>query len=148
MERQEVPVIVRYSGYLSYADLAPVLDEFREHFWTVEASVRTPDLSGRGGALYVPLDFVFDLARFVVEATAAGIIGNLATDGSKKLREAMLQFRNRDREPYRKDQLRPFGLHIGSLWLMYEGALTDAEFLRSIEAARPLAETLPNLESG
>ena len=58
--------------------------------------MRTPDLSGPGGALYVPLDFVFDLARFVVEATAAGIIGTLASDGSKKLREAMLQFRNRD----------------------------------------------------
>lgn len=147
MGRPGVAVEVRHYGQSSYADLAPMLDELKSQFGTVATRVTVPDGSGRGGGFSVPLDIVieiFDRAGIVTALVVKDLISELTKDAYKGVRRAILEFREKNRKPELGAWRLPFSIIVGGLRFVFDPPLSDDDFVVSLNAARALADTLPD----
>lgn len=147
MDRPVFAVQVRHDGFSSYTDLAPMLDALKAQFGTVRAQVITPDGSGRGGGFGVPLDILFEVVERADLLTALFLkdfISELAKDAYKGVRQTILDFREKHRNPEPGAWRLPFSIFVGGLRFVFDPPLTDDEFIVSLNAARALADTLPD----
>lgn len=147
MRQTYVSVQVRHYGTSSYADLAPMLDALMAQYGSVGTRVTAPDGSGRGGGFSIPLDIiieVYERADIIMALAIKDLIGELTKDAYKGVRQAILDFREKHRKPELGAWRLPFSIIVGGLRFVFDPPLTGDEFVVSLNAARALADSLPN----
>lgn len=147
MDRPNLTVWVRHYGPSSYADLAPLLDELKLRFGTVTARVTTPDGSGRGGGFGVPLDIVIEVVEWAGPVAAfvfKDALSEFAKDSYKGVRSAILAFCEKHRKPELVEGRMPFSIIVGGLQFVFDPPSTDDQFVAALNAARALADKLPD----
>ena len=147
MDRPVVAVQVRHFGAASYADLAPVLDALKAQHLSVGARLTAPDGSGRGGGFSVPLDIVFEVAERVGPVAAwvfKDLIHEMTTDAYRAVRQSIVDFRERHRQPELVGWAMPFSIIVGGLRFVVDPPLTADELAVVLNAAHGLADTLPD----
>ncbi len=152
MEGRIRSIRVLYEGMMSYSDLAPVLDELNKEFRSVRvnvigtAAIWPSDQEKAGAGLGVDLQFLIDVSD-VIEVGAALImkdfLSELAKDGYKSLRGAIINLRDGKRKRMGYSDSVSFSIVVGAIRFDFDEPLTDDDFVCRLKAARVFADSLP-----
>lgn len=128
-------VHVQSFSFVSFADLAPVLDELNIRHNSVEAAVYDFEPPAAGFS---------EIAITIATDASAAILATLALQGAGELRRKLLQVMSKSKSNPDGRRYVPLRVQIGRVRFYFHEVVSEEELLERIRAAQELAASLPD----
>lgn len=127
-------VHVHSFSFVSFADLAPVLDELNKRHNSVEAAVYDFEPPAAGFS---------EIAITIATDASAAILATLALQGAGELRRKLLQVMNKAKSNAHGRRYVPLRVQIGRVRFYFHEMVSEEELLERLQAAQEFAASLP-----